>query len=439
MSGNAAIQTGLTRWARHVLAIIVLGLLATAGFIAARVGLSRLMAEYGTAASSLPATEAALRFDRIDPEAHYAHAVQLARLGRQIEAVAEFDSAAKLRPQDYFFWQELGRACEEAGDIDAAIKALRQATEVAPSYSRPHWLLGNLLLRANHADEGFKEMRLAVTTDASLFPTLIDLAWVVYGADAALVVRAIQPDSDKQRMAIGAYFITHNQLEEGLKLLKSVGGISVEHQRAVMTDLIRQHKFVEAHEMQNQLAAPGDENPRIPDPGFESAGKEETAFGWKIVSRQGIGVALDTSERHSGKQSLRIEYSGNLDPNQPVVSQLILVAPHTRYRLTFMARTENLMSAALPAVSVMDADTQRILAQSQPLPSGNVSWNPRWVEFETTETPAIIVEVRREQCTSQPCPIFGRLWFDDWSIETLKPFASTFKPISRQLKSSHII
>ena len=78
--------------------------------LAAQVGLSRLLSEYGSSADSLAAAEQALRFNAADPEAHYSLAVRLAEIGRNDEGIAEFGRAALLRPKDYFFWQELGRA-----------------------------------------------------------------------------------------------------------------------------------------------------------------------------------------------------------------------------------------------------------------------------------------------------------------------------------------
>ena len=105
---------------RYATVLVALSLFAFAASASVHAGLSRLLSEYGSATDSLAATERAVRFNPADPEALYAHAVELADAGRSDEAVAEFERAALLRPNDYLIWQELGRAREDSGDTDGA-------------------------------------------------------------------------------------------------------------------------------------------------------------------------------------------------------------------------------------------------------------------------------------------------------------------------------
>src|SRR4051812_39939985 len=74
------------------------------------------------------------------------------------EAMRSFEEAARLSPNDYRLWMDLGRARSQAGDLAGAEKALRQAVVLAPSYSYPRWYLGNLLLRAGQNDQAFAEL-----------------------------------------------------------------------------------------------------------------------------------------------------------------------------------------------------------------------------------------------------------------------------------------
>src|SRR5215831_17296190 len=68
-------------------------------------------------------------------------------------AVNEYQLAVKASPYDYRYWMEYGRALEARGDRDAAEKALRHAVDLAPTYSYPLWLYGNVLLRQGKVDE----------------------------------------------------------------------------------------------------------------------------------------------------------------------------------------------------------------------------------------------------------------------------------------------
>ncbi|HEY2973282.1 MAG TPA: hypothetical protein VGJ48_12280, partial [Pyrinomonadaceae bacterium] len=138
---------GLAPRARYALALATLFICVWGAIASARIGLSRLLSEYGSATDSLEATKRALDFNVSDPAAHYAYAEELANAAKNAEAIAEFDRAISLRPRDYLLWQELGRLREDKGDTTGSQLALQQAIELAPNYSQPHWQLGNLLLR----------------------------------------------------------------------------------------------------------------------------------------------------------------------------------------------------------------------------------------------------------------------------------------------------
>jgi len=57
-----------------------------------------------------------------------------------ISATAKsYEKVAKLSPNDYRWWVELGRAREQAEESDAAEKAYLRAVEIAPNYTYPHW------------------------------------------------------------------------------------------------------------------------------------------------------------------------------------------------------------------------------------------------------------------------------------------------------------
>src|SRR5437870_12965353 len=108
------------------------------------------------------------------------------------------------------------------------------------------------------------------------------------------------------------------------------------------------------------------------DGGFEAAmNLEDQGFGWRFTAAQTIRPVVDLNNPHSGKQSLRLEYSGDFNPAVPMISQLVLVAPRTGYRLMYAARTDALISAGLPIVVVKEASgDHRVLAQSVTLLSG---------------------------------------------------------------------
>ena len=417
---------GLTPRARYALALATLFICVWCAIASARIGLSRLLSEYGSATDSLEATKRALDFNVSDPAAHYAYAEELANAAKNAEAIAEFDRAISLRPRDYLLWQELGRLREDKGDTTGSQLALQQAIELAPNYSQPHWQLGNLLLRRNEIDNAFTELRTAVASDPALFPVMGDLAWGVCDREVKCVLEATQPKNDNHRLSLGRLFVAQNQVAAGVTLLLAASKIAPEDRQEMVAALVEAREFQAAYRVwlegvSSKYAQEGDLN----DGGFETPMDfDDQGFGWRPAHAQTIHVLLDPNDPQAGTRSLLLEYAGNFDPAVPVISQLMLVVPNARYRLSFAARTEGLVSAGLPIVVVTNAVDHRIVAQSVLLPAGTTGWREFSIDFETTDTTsAVRVNIQRQACSSNPCPIVGRAGFDSFSLKHLQPAA----------------
>jgi len=391
---------------------------AFAAVSSARIGLSRLVSEYASAAGPT-AGQRALAFDASDPEAHYVYGSQLLSAGNTDAAVAEFERATSLRPEDYYLWLELGRAREDSGDVEAAVTALQQAIKLAPSYSQPRWQLGNVLLRRGMFNEAFSEMRSAALSDPTLFPSMCDLAWGIYDGKVESTIRATQPQTDDERAALAYLFIKHNQIFAAVNLLNDCAKIGAQDRRAIVNTLINAHEFQAAHRIWSKGAEAAANGEDLFDGGFEGAiNLEDQGFGWRFTPAETIRPVVDPNNPHSGKYSLQLEYSGNFNPAVPAISQLMLVSPRTEYRLMFAARTDSLISAGLPIVVIKEASgDRRVLVQSTALSSGTNPWKQFSIDFETDNgVGAITIDIQRQSCSSNPCPIVGRAWYDSFSL-----------------------
>jgi thioredoxin-like negative regulator of GroEL len=420
-------RAGLPVWGRYVIVFAVVSVCGYGALASARTGLSRLFSEYGSATESLAASERALSFNPRDPEAHYARALRLADEGRNEEAVRELEQAAALRSQDYFLWQELARAREANDDTEGAIRALQEAIALAPDYAQPHWQMGNLLLRASQSDQGFAELRLAANSDPSLYAPMIDLAWSFHEGDAPAMLVLGKPRNDNERILLASFFANRDRVDEAMQLLRPiVTTITAEDRESLTAVLTTAGKFSQAFEVWSAGTGAVDDTAgqraKIFDGGFEGTiNANEQGFGWKPTQATAtVHILLDGNLPQSGQRSLRLDYAGGFDPAVAVISQLVIVAPHTRYRLSFSARTEDLKSAALPLVAVKNADgSQQINVQSSPLAGTGGGWREFALEFETADAAAITINIQRQACSSNPCPIFGRAWFDSFSLKQL--------------------
>ena len=146
---------------------------------------------------------------------------------------------------------------------------------------------------------------------------------------------------------------------------------------------------------------------------------DEPGFGWQFPgSAPTVRALLDTSDPHAGSQSLRLKYQGDSESAGAVVTELVLVEPNTRYKLSFAARTKDLVTGGSPLVAVVDASDERVLAQSTPLPRGTSKWQDYVFDFVTQEKEsAVLIQIRRQSCDDSRCPIFGDVWFDTFSLQ----------------------
>lgn len=407
-------------------------------------GLARVLSQYAANASSLSpqdqidalaSADEAVRLSPSDPESHYARGIALVDDGRAADAVKEFELAAALRPRDYKIWLKLGSTREDAGDDQGALAAYHQAIQCAPFYARPRWQFGNLLLRTGRAEEAFTEMRRAAESDPMLLPGLIDLAWGVFKGDAAAVRSAFQPRSTDSRLMLAKTFARRGKPAEAVALFREAGNVTAEGRRELVTELITAKHFSEAYEVwsSGRDERSGDSKvgigggiEAITDGGFEGEiTLDETGFGWQLRREQlGVAVSRDTTQPRAGVYSLRVEWTGNSNPADAVVSQLVLVQANTRYQLHFEVRTEEIVTGGLPLIVVMDVsgNVPHLLASSAALPAGTNGWQPLTLEFATGDTTrTVLISLQRQSCPTLPCPIFGRLWLDTFTLERQSP------------------
>lgn len=177
--------------------LLILLLLAAVvwSYFVVRWYLGNTLAEYfDPTEGTVDAAQMAARLAPDDPLAHW-RIGQISQktlpLDQQIGAIAEYEKAVSLSPNDYRFWMTLGTAQEQVGNATQAELALKRAVALAPAYAYPHWYLGNLYLRNGRYDEAFAELRLASQADIELLPQLFNLVWEIYSNDPEALKTAV--------------------------------------------------------------------------------------------------------------------------------------------------------------------------------------------------------------------------------------------------------
>lgn len=372
-------------------------------------------------AASKQAADVSIALAPSDPQAHNARAGILAYIGDYAGAASTYEEALRLRPRHYVLWLDLGRARDEAGDTAGALEAFRRAASLAPFYAGPRWQLGNALLRAGSRAEAVAELRRAAESDPRLYPNLVRTLWHASGRDARALVRDAGPRTPDESLVLARFLIKEGAPGEGLELLSGSGApLTEEARRTLVTDLIAAERFADAYGVWSEgRGSVGS----LTGGGFEQeARSDEQGFGWRFtLSGQNVRLSLDAAEPREGARSLKVEYAGNSEPSQPTVSRLVAVEPGARYRLTFAARTKEVVTGGPPFVNIVSAaKTGEALAETAPLPASTDGWQESALEFTAPTAGAVRVALRRKPCATSPCPAFGGVWLDAFELRRLE-------------------
>ncbi|MDQ3665360.1 MAG: hypothetical protein M3410_01965 [Acidobacteriota bacterium] len=415
-----------------VRAVMILTLLLAlpASWFVVRWYLGNTIAEYSADEDGLETVRRAVSWAPSDPLTHW-------RLGaiaqRQLlpdqlnQVVDEYEKAASLSPNDYRFWMALGTALEQWGEVERGEKALRRATELAPSYAYPRWYLGNLLLRSGRYDQAFTELRRAADADPDLRSQLLNLAWAIYNKNLDSFVAAVG-SSASARAGLAAYLAGRQRFEDGILLWQRLNDAEKRANRAngeaIVGSLVTARRFHQAAEVENDLVpAPAYRTGegKFVDGGFEDDLIPQTGavFGWQVKSLQQAKVGIDPNRGYNSSRSLRIVFQVPSRLESISVSQLVPVRPDTDYDFECYVRSHDLLSASTPRIELADATEGHAVTGSDQAPTGSTDWQRIAFSFKTgAKTEAVTVKIIRTSCGEDPvCPIFGTVWYDNFTLK----------------------
>ena len=415
--------------------VLILLLLAAAvwSYFAVRWYIGNTLAEYfNPAPADFKVANMAVEFAPRDPLTHWRLAQvsqKLLPLDQQAHAIAEYERAVALSPNDYRFWMALGTAHEQIGDSAKGEQALKRAVALAPSYSYPRWYLGNLLLRSGRYEEAFKELRLAAEADADLEPQQFNFLWAIYSDNLDALKTAMGQGSER-RARFALYLLNRQRHDEGLRVWDSLSGDEKKTNRemgnSMVANLLIVRRYHDAMKVWNDIAA--NERYRaelghIFDGSFEDAINygPEMVFAWQVKGAPQLEIGIDPTKSNGGARSLRLVFEVRSNLESLDISQLVPVAPNSEYDFEYYFTTDKLESGSAPMIQVIDAYSAQLLASSEQAPSGSTPWTRVGLPFKTSEkTEAVMLKVVRQKCSDEEtpiCPIFGSIWYDDFSLK----------------------
>ena len=427
------IQFDSRRRLARVVFLLVIGVAAVWSYYGFRWFLGNTMAEYfNTEENNLNLAHIARNLAPNDPLTNWRVgqvALKKLPLDQLGTALPEYEKAVSLSPNDYRMWMSLGVAREQAGEVEQAEPALRQAVALAPAYAYPRWYLGNLLIRSGRYNEAFDELRKAGEADpVELQGQFFNLVSQVNGNDVTSLKASIGPNT-QTRAQFAQYLVAQQKRDEGLAIWQSLSREEKNTYKstghAIISSLIHDLHFHDAVTVWNELApvaAYRVEEGRISDGSFEEVIRygPEVVFGWDVKPTLGMQIGIDPNVGHVGQRSLRLVFQVRTQLKEINVSQLIPIAADTTYDFEYFVKTAKLQSGAPPIISIVDDTTGLVLGTSDAAPTGDTDWNRVALTFKTSnKTEAVRLKISRPLCGEDAtmCPIFGTVWYDDFSFK----------------------
>lgn len=361
-----------------------------------------------------------------DPQTHYTSAIlhEQSFSPEDFEkSVAEFEKAAALSPNDFLLWLALGKARERNGDPLGAEKALRRAVELAPNYVDAHWTLGNNLLRQGKFEEGFKEIRLSADNGEKFVLPAISTAWTIFDGDISQIRKNIG-DSAKLNAFLAVFLLNQNRFDDAFNTWNAIGGdaktVAYRTQsEEIYNRFLSANKYRYAKIVKNSLDGSEDPNVfgKITSGGFDSNVKQEKTdfFDWQIGAGAQPLIGYDDKIKRGGDLSQVIIFNSPDGLDFRNFSQIVVVESGKTYSFKGFYKAELKTSATL-RWEIVSATDNSVIATTD-----SISASTDWTSFEASFTvpqnaEAVIIRLARVKCGSTICPISGKVWFDDFSI-----------------------
>lgn len=361
-----------------------------------------------------------------DPQTHFTSAVlhEKSFLAEDLEkSVAEYEQAAALSPNDYLLWLALGKARERNGDATGAEKALRRAAELAPNYADINWTLGNNLLRQGKSEPAFDEIRKAANgNDAYVIPA-IDTAWRIFNGDIERIKQNIG-NSPKLNAFLAIYlnkqehfdeaFVVWNGLPEEMK-----SSIYKDQSVEVYNQFINAQKYRFARAVRASLDGQQGAKTfgKLTDGGFESNVKKEKIdfFDWQFGTTFQPLIGFDDKVKHGGNLSLVLIFNSPDGQDFRSITQTVAVEAGKTYTFQAFYKSE-LKALGTMRWEILNASDRTVIASTDAV-TDNTDWTTLSASFIAPEnSQAVILNLVRVKCSSTICPITGKIWFDDLSL-----------------------
>jgi tetratricopeptide (TPR) repeat protein len=329
-------------------------------------------------------------------------------------------------------WLDLATAYELVGNLTAARDAFLQAQRAYPLSAEVSWRYGNFLLRQGELSPAFAEIRHAVSTDPQRAAEALSRCWRADPDIQAILDNVLPPSGT-------VYLDAIRELLAGAQITPALAVWSrlvANHPPLHLSDvipfadmLVSARRVEDARRVWEQAAAlsstpPPNDAPGsvVWDGGFES-GVTGGGFAWYFAPPSGgVQVSVDSKEKHSGRQSLRLGFGGKHNVDFSDVCHLAAVQPRITYRLSAWVRTQELSTDQGIRLRLDWLENSHGAFASTPEVHGTQPWTKLEIPWSPgPDVRQVRVCVCRNPSDTYGSRIHGTAWVDDVALVPASP------------------
>jgi tetratricopeptide (TPR) repeat protein len=328
--------------------------------------------------------------------------------------------ATELDPYQSAYWLHLALAYYRTGAEPQQEEAIFRAVSVDPTTPDVAWEAANFFLVQGKIPQALHQFSVVIRGDPAMVTQSLDLCWRTLH-DVRAIEAILPPDPDVYLQFV-KLLTTKNEWEAAhdvwSALLRLNRAFDYHSALFYVDSLLQKRDVARAGEAWEQLASRSatlNHYSRTDDLVMDGNFAEEilnAGFDWRYSAQPGSAVSLDTTEFHSGSQSLLISYSDT--GGDSGMYEYVAVKPNTPYTVSAWVKSEELQSANGPRISVSDAYDNDPYALTQET-VGTTPWHRLESSFQTgPETELLAIRFKRDPGNTR---VKGKFWVDGISLK----------------------
>jgi tetratricopeptide (TPR) repeat protein len=341
-------------------------------------------------------------------------------------ATEYYQKAARADPRSSRYWMDLGSSYEQNNQPQLADAAFQRAIANYPLSAEVKWNYGNFLLRRDQIPVGVAQLHQAILIDPKLRPLAISRCWQSQ-PDVSTLLDSLLPARTDAYLDALDFMASARDLQAGLKiwdrLLALKQPFPIDATFAFFNAMIQSGRTEDGLRMWRQAYDANGlaydvsaDHTAIWNGGFEHD-TVNGGFDWRTFDVSGALVQPDTATFHSGKRSMRIDFSGGVNTDFFHLFQFASVQPNQKYHFRAWLRTRNITTDSGVRFYLGDPESNGEVRLLTPSVTGTTDWTPVDADIETgSATHTLLLQVRRLPSKSFDNRIDGTAWVDDVSL-----------------------